>query len=132
MSNCTGVKQRMTNNDSYIVNYLLMKKIVRDETKNESELWFTWLTRKLNSYEAFKDFASGQNPEDVAENFVAINSLGISDIFDKFDKEDEDTLDQFQKLTECEWHVFRILKKQLEIRNKVTYVDFKKSKKVKK
>ena len=132
MSNCTGVKLRMTNNDSYIVNYLLMKKIVRDETKNESELWFTWLTRKLNSYEAFKDFASGQNPEDVAENFVSLNSLGISDIFDKFDEEDKDTLDQFQKLSECEWHVFRILKKQLEIRNKVTYVDFKKSKKVKK
>ena len=109
-----------------------MKKIVREENNIESELWFNWLTRKLNSYEAFKDFASGQNPEDVAENFVAINSLGISDIFDKFDEEDKDTLDQFQKLTECEWHVFRILKKQLEFRNKVTFVDFKKSKKVKK
>ena len=53
-----------------------MKKIVKEENKNTSELWFNWLTRKLNSYEAFKDFASGQNPEDVAENFVAINSLG--------------------------------------------------------
>ncbi len=115
-----------------VVNVLLMKKIVRDENNNESELWFNWLTRKLNSYEAFKDFASGQNPEDVAENFVAINSLGISDIFDKFDEEDKDALDQFQKLTECEWHVFRILKKQLEFRNNVTFVDFKKSKKVKK
>ena len=109
-----------------------MKKIVREENKNESELWFNWLTRKLNSYEAFKDFASGQNPEDVAESFIATNSLGISDIFDKFDEEDKDTLDQFQKLTECEWHVFRILKKQLEFRNKVAFVDFKKSKKVKK
>ena len=97
-----------------------MKKIVKEENKNTSELWFNWLTRKLNSYEAFKDFASGQNPEDVAENFLAINSLGISDIFDKFDEEDRDTLDQFQKLSECEWHVFRILKKQLEFRNKVT------------
>jgi len=113
------------------VNISLMKKIVRKEKNNTSELWFNWLTRKLNSYEAFKDFASGQNPEDVAENFVAINSLGISNIFDKFDEEDKDTLDQFQKLTECEWHVFRILKKQLEFRNKVTFVDFKKSKKVK-
>ena len=41
-----------------------MKKIVKEENKNTSELWFNWLTRKLNSYEAFKDFASGQNPED--------------------------------------------------------------------
>ena len=105
-----------------------MKKIVREENNIESELWFNWLTRKLNAYEAFKDFASGQKPEDVAEDFVAINSLGISDIFDKFDEEDKDTLDQFQKLTECEWHVFRILKKQLEFRNKVTFVDFKKIK----
>ena len=109
-----------------------MKKIVREEKNKESELWFDWLTRKLNSYEAFNDFASGQNPEDVAENFIEDNSFAISDIFNKFDEEDKDTLDQFQKLTECEWHVFRILKKQLEFRNKVTFVDFKKSKKNKK
>ena len=108
-----------------------MKKIVREENNNESELWFNWLTRKLNSYEAFKDFALGQDPEDVAEKFIEVNNSGISDIFDKFDEEDKDTLDQFQKLSECEWHVFRILKKQLEFRNNVTFVDFKKSKKVK-
>ena len=109
-----------------------MKKIVREENNNESELWFDWLTRKLNTYEAFKDFASGQNPKDVAENFISVNRLGISDIFEKFDEEDTDTLDQFQKLSECEWHVYRILKKQLEFRNKVTHVDFNKGKKVKK
>ena len=109
-----------------------MKKIVREKNNNESELWFDWLTRKLNTIEAFKDFASGQNPKDVAENFISVNRLGISDIFEKFDEEDTDTLDQFQKLSECEWHVFRILKKQLEFRNKVTYVDFNKGKKVKK
>ena len=105
-----------------------MKKIVR-EKNNNNELWFNWLTRKLNSYEAFKDFALGHNPEDVAKNFIAINSLGISEIFDKFDEEDKDALDQFQKLTECEWHVFRILKKQLELRNKVKFVDFKRKSK---
>ena len=109
-----------------------MKKIVREENNNDEELWFNWLTRKLNSFEAFIDFTSGQNPEDVAEKFIEVNSLGISDIFDKFDEEDKDTLDQFQKLTECEWHVFRILKKQLEFRSRVTFVDFKKSKKSKK
>ena len=109
-----------------------MKKIVGKENNNESELWFNWLTRKLNSYEAFKEFALGQNPEDVAEKFVEVNSLAISDIFNKFDEEDKDTLDQFQKLTECESHIFRILKKQLDSRNKVTLVDFKKNKKIKK
>ena len=108
-----------------------MKKIVKGQNNNQNELWFNWLNRKLNSYEAFKDFASGQNPEDVAENFIAHNSLGISEIFDKFDEEDKDALDQFQKLIECEWHVFTILKKQLEFRNKVTFVDFKKGEKVK-
>ena len=106
-----------------------MKKTVRKKNNNESELWFNWLNRKLNSYEAFRDFASGHNPKDVAEKFIEVNSLGISDIFDKFDEEDKDTLDQFQKLTECECHVFRILKKQLEFRNKVTFVDFKKKEK---
>ena len=131
MSICTGGKKKMTNSIN-IVNHKLMKKIVREEKNNESELWFNWLTRKLNSYEAFKDFALGQDPEDVAEKFIQVNSLGISDIFDKFDEDDKDTLDQFLKLTECEWHVFRILKKQLEFRNKVTFIDFQKSKKLKK
>ena len=108
-----------------------MKKIVKEGKNNKSELWLNWLTRKLNSYEAFKDFASGQNPQDVAENFIEVNNLQISDIIDNFDEEDKETLDQFKKLTECEWHVFRILKNQLESRNKVTFVDFKKSKKIK-
>jgi len=102
-----------------------MKKIVREENNNESESWFNWLTRKLNSYEVFRDFALGQDPEAVAKKFLEVNSLGISDIFDKFDDEDRDTLDQFQKLSECESHVFRILKKQLDLRNKITFVDFK-------
>ena len=105
-----------------------MKKIVREGNNNDSELWFNWLNRKLNSFEAFIDFASGHNPEDLAEKFIEVNSLGISNIFDKFDEEDKDTLYQFQKLTECEWHVFRILKKQLEFRNKVIFVDFNKNK----
>ena len=109
-----------------VVNNSLMKKIVKEHNNKETEFWFNWLNRKLNSYEAFKNFASGQNPEEVAENFISINSLGISEIFDKFDEEDKDALDQFQKLVECEWHVFSILKKQLEFRKKVTFVDFKK------
>ena len=109
-----------------------MKKIVREQKNNNSEFWFIWLTRKLQSYEAFRDFSSGQNPEEVAEKFISLNNLGISEIFDKFDEEDKDTLDQFQKLTECEWHVFKILKKQLDLRNKVKFVDFKKRKTIKK
>ena len=120
-------KQIMIN----VANHLLMNKIIGEQNNSESELWFNWLTRKLNSHEAFKDFDSGQDPEEVAENFIAVNNIGISKIFDKFDEEDKDALDQFKMLTECEWHVFRILKNKLEIRNKVKYVDFK-SKKVKK
>ena len=40
-------------------------------------------------------------------------------------------LDQFLKLTECEMHVFRILEKKIELRNKIRFVDFKKRKKIK-
>ena len=100
-----------------------MKKIII-----KKEPWFEWLTRELNSYEAFKDFALGKNPEDVAEDFISNNSIAISKVFENFDEEDKDTLEQFLKLTECEWHVFRILKKQLALRNKVRFVDFKKKK----
>ena len=105
-----------------------MKKII-NKSKIKNELWFSWLTRKLNSYEAFKEFESGKNPEDVAESFISVNRHGISKVLEEFDEEDKYTLDQFKKLTECEWHVFRILKTQLESRNNVRFVDFRKEKK---
>ena len=105
-----------------------MEKITNKKHKKD-ELWFNWLTRELNSYEAFKDFASGKNPEDVAEDFISKNSNAISEVFKNFDKEDKDTLDQFLKLTECEWHVFRILQRQIALRNKIRFVDFKNRKK---
>ena len=105
-----------------------MKKII-NKSNIKNELWFSWLTRKLNSYEAFKEFESGKNPEDVAESFISVNRHAISKVLEEFDEEDKYTLDQFKKLTECEWHVFRILKTQLQSKNKVRFVDFRKEKK---
>jgi len=105
----------------------MKKNISKKFYKNEP--WFNWLTRELNTYEAFKDFASGKNPHDVAEDFISNNSIAISEIFENFDEEDKDTLDQFIKLTECEWHVFRILEKQIALKDKIRFVDFKKRKK---
>ena len=105
-----------------------MKKII-NKKNNKNEPWFKWLTRELNSYDAFKDFASGKNPEDVAEDFISNNMIAISEVFESFDEEDKDTLNQFLKLTECEMHVLRILEKQIELRNKIRFVDFKKKKK---
>ena len=104
-----------------------MKKTI-NEKYNKNEPWFKWLTRQLNSFEAFQDFESGKNPEDVAEDFISNNSIAIAEVFENFDEEDKDTLDQFLRLTECEWHVFRILGKQLASRNKIRFVDFKKKK----
>ena len=105
-----------------------MEKIINKKF-NKNEPWFKWLTRELNSYEAFKDFDSGKNPRDVAEDFISSNSIAISEVFESFDEEDKETLNQFLKLTECEMHVFRILEKQIALRNKIRYVDFKKRKK---
>ena len=105
-----------------------MKKFI-NRKNNKNEPWFCWLIRELNSCEAFQDFASGKNPEDVAEDFISSNSIAISEVFENFDEEDKDTLDQFLKLTECEMHVFRILEKQIALRNKIRFVDFKKRKK---
>ena len=102
-----------------------MKKIIN----KKNEPWFKWLTRELNSYEAFRDFDLGKNPQDVAEDFISSNSIAISKVFESFDEEDKETLNQFLKLTECEMHVFRILEKQIALRNKIRFVDFKKKKK---
>ena len=105
-----------------------MKKSI-NKKHNKNEPWFKWLTRELNSYEAFQDFDAGKNPEDVAEDFSSSNIIAISEVFENFNEEDKDTLDQFLKLTECEMHVFRILEKQIALRNKIIFVDFKKRKK---
>ena len=105
-----------------------MKNII-NKKYNKKEPWMKWLMREINSYEAFQDFDSGKSPEDVAEDFISLNSTAISEVFENFDEDDKDTLDQFLKLTECEWHVFRILEKQIAIRNKIRFVDFKKRKK---
>jgi len=107
-----------------------MKKII-NKKNNKNEPWFKWLTRELNSYEAFLDFESGKNPLDLAEDFISKNSTTISEVFENFDEEDKDTLDQFLKLTECEMHLFRILEKEIELRKKIRFVDFKKRKKIK-
>ena len=107
-----------------------MKKII-NKKHNKNEPWFKWLTRELNSYEAFQDFESGKNPRDVAEEFIYRNNIAISEVFEDFDQEDKDILDQFLKLTECEMHVFRILEKHMALKNKIRFVDFKKKKKVK-
>ena len=104
-----------------------MKKI-KNKKYSKNEPWFKWLTRELNSYEAFQDFASGKNPEDVADDFISKNRFAISEVFENFDEDDKDTLDQFLKLTECEFHVFRILENQIASRNKIRFVDFKKRK----
>ena len=101
-----------------------MKKIINNKYKT-NEPWFKWLTREFNSYEAFQDFDSGKNPLDVAEEFISINSIAISEVFKSFDEDDKETLNQFLKLTECEMHVFRILEKQIALRNKIRFVDFK-------
>ena len=100
-----------------------MKKIL-SKNYDKNEPWFEWLTRELDSYEVFKDFSYGKNPEDLAEEFISKNRIAISEVFENFDEEDKYTLEQFLKLTECEWHVFRILNKQISLRNKIRYVDF--------
>ena len=105
-----------------------MKKFI-NKKYNKPEPWFKWLTRELNSFQAFEDFDSDKNPEDVAEDFISKNEIAISEVFDNFDEEDKDILNNFLKLIECEMHVFRILEKQIALRNKVRFVDFKKRKK---
>ena len=113
-----------------LLKIFFMEKII-NKKRNKNESWFSWLTRELNSYEAFESFSLGKNPEDVAEEFISNNRDSISEVFESFDEEDKDMLNQFLKLTECEWHVLRILEKQIELRNKIKFVDFKKKRKIK-
>ena len=104
-----------------------MKEIVIKE-KRKSFDWLNWLSHKWINYEAFVDFDYGSNPKEVAERFIDANRLEFIEFFDSIDKEDLDAINQFQKLTESEAHVLKIIRDQMNFKNKVRYVDFTKSK----
>ena len=107
-----------------------MKEIFEKDPKDISA-WFNWLSNKWNNYEAFIDFQYGDNPQKVAENFIELYREEFVKLYDAFDHDDFDTIDQLQKLTESESHIFRIIKEKMNIRNKVKFVDFTKKKIIK-
>ena len=102
-----------------------MNGIVNDQSKGILE-WMNWLSNKWNNYEAFIDFEKGANPKEVAQKFVDLNRLEFLELFQSLDKDDLDALDQMQKLTESESHVFKMILEQIDCLNKVKYVDFNK------
>ena len=101
-------------------------KEIYEKNKKDMSSWFNWLSNKWNNYEAFIDFEYGDNPKKVAENFIELNRNEFINLFDSFDNDDLDTIDQLQKLTESEAHIFRIIKEKMNLRNNVKFVDFTK------
>ena len=102
-----------------------MNRIKSQSSKGIFE-WLTWLSNKWNNYEAFIDFKHGINPKEVAENFVDLNKGELLKFLESLDKDDLDTLDQMQKLTESESHVLKMINNQIHFKNKVRYVNFNK------
>ena len=103
-----------------------MNRIKSQSSKGIFE-WLTWLSNKWNNYEAFIDFKHGINPKEVAENFVDLNKGELLKFLESLDNDDIDALDQMQKLTESEFHVFKMIRDQIRFYKKVRFVDFKKS-----
>ena len=91
--------------------------------------WFNWLNNKWNDYEAFVQYEDGINPKEVAENFLDLNKGELVKFLEALDNEDLDAFDQMQKLTESEFHVFKMIKDQINFRKKVRFGDFQKNKK---
>ena len=108
-----------------------MKEIF-EKDKSDIFAWFNWFSNKWNKYEAFIDFRYGDNPREVAENFIELYRDDFVNLFDSFDNDDLDAIDQLQKLTESEAHIFRIIKEKINGRNKVKFVDFTRKKIIKK
>ena len=105
-----------------------MNGVAKRNSKDIFE-WINWLNNKWNNYEAFIQYEDGVNPKEVAENFLDLNKGELSKFFEALDKEDIDALDQMQKLTESEFHVFKIIREQVSFRKKVRFVDFRKDRK---
>ena len=103
-----------------------MNGVAKGNSKDIFE-WFNWLNNKWNNYEAFIQYEDGINPKEVAENFLDLNKLELLKFLESLDNEDIDALDQMQKLTESEFHVFKMIRDQIHFRQKVRFVDFKKN-----
>ena len=88
--------------------------------------WFNWLNNKWNNYEAFIQYEDGFNPKEVAENFLDLNKGELLKFLEVLDNDDIDALVQMQKLTESEFHVFKMISDHISFRKKVRFVDFRK------
>ena len=102
-----------------------MNGVAKGNSKDMFE-WFNWLNNKWNNYEAFIQYEDGVNPKEVAENFLDLNKGELLEFLESLDNDDIDALEQMQKLTESEFHVFKMIKDQIHFRKKVRFVDFKK------
>ncbi len=103
-----------------------MNGVAKGNSKDIFE-WFNWLNNKWNNYEAFIQYEDGVHPKEVAENFLDLNKGELLKFLESLDNDDIDALDQMQKLTESEFHVFKMIRDQIRSRKKVRFVDFKKS-----
>ena len=105
-----------------------MNGVVKGNSKDIFE-WFNWLNDEWNNYEAFIQYEDGVNPKEVAENFLDLNKGELLEFLKVLDNDDIDALDQMQKLTESEFHVFKMIRDQISFRKKVRFVNFKKNSK---
>ena len=105
-----------------------MNGVAKRNSKDIFE-WINWLNNKWNNYEAFIQYEDGVNPKEVAENFLDLNKVELLKFFEDLDNEDIDALDQMQKLSESEFHVYKMIKDEISFRKKVRFVDFKKNRK---
>ena len=103
-----------------------MNGVAKRNSKDIFE-WFNWLNNKWNNYEAFVQYEDGVNPREVAENFLDSNKGELIKFLEAFDNDDIDAFDQMQKLTESEFHVFKMIRDQIQFHKKVRFVDFKKN-----
>ena len=102
-----------------------MNGVAKGNSKDIFE-WFNWLNNKWNNYEAFIQYEDGLNPIEVAENFLDLNKAELFKFLESLDNDDIDALEQMQKLSESEFHVFKMIKDQIHFRKKVRFVDFRK------
>ena len=103
-----------------------MSRVAKGNSKNIFEC-FNWLNNKWNNYEAFIQYEDGVNPKEVAENFLDLNKGELLKFLETLDNEDIEAFDQMQKLTESEFHVFKMIRDQISFHKKVRFIDFKKN-----
>ena len=81
-----------------------------------TEIWFKWFYQNWEKFSPGNLIENGLFPSQIAERFVNDHQDSLIELANKFDDKNEDTLEEFMKLSESELHITKYFLKLVQLR----------------